>query len=396
MITFEVIRDPLDFIAIEETYTALWRESGANVFQSHAWIMAWQKHLGQGFEPVNRSDQNFELLIGIAREGDRLLAVLPMALHRYKGVKLLEWAAQSLSDNCDGFGLQVCFSPIWRAILAAAKPDIIRLKNVRPDAKAVTFLDDDGLTKIEDDLCLLIQSQWPNGTAWFNTLNKKKRSNHSRAWRRLQDMGVVEKITLRHTQTDIIERLVVLKKGWLVANKLASPLIENGPSLLIDLTAAMEKVNKLCMFVLTCDGVIVSGSVNTLHERSLMAFFAAYDPKFDAISPGITAMNEYTRDAFDTGFTEIDYLRGAEHYKFEFATGRRMLHSYALGRTLKGKATLAVFNFQRALKARKDQVKDPTQIKVGLAYHTQAGTSRMQTAEFEHASKSRTPRSDAA
>jgi CelD/BcsL family acetyltransferase involved in cellulose biosynthesis len=396
MITFEVIRDRLGFIAIEEAYTTLWGESGANVFQSHAWIMAWQKHLGQDFELVNRPKQNFELLIGVARGDGRLLAVLPMALHRYKGIKLLEWAAQSLSDNCDGFGLQVYFIQIWRAILAAGKPDIIRLKNVRPDAKAVAFLDGCGLTEIPDDLCLLVQSQWPNGEAWFKTLNKKKRNNHSRAWRKLQDMGAVEKVMLGHTQTDIIERLVALKKGWLVANKLESPLIENGPGLLIDLTAAMEKVNKLCMFVLTCNGEIVAGSVNTIHERSLQAFFAAYDPKFDAISPGITVMNEYTREAFDTGFTEIDYLRGAEHYKFEFATGRRMLQTYVVGRTLKGKVTLAAFNFQQGRKARKDQVEDPAQIKIGAAYHTQAGTSRMQTAEVEHASKSRTAHPDAA
>jgi hypothetical protein len=173
MITFEVIRDRLGFIAIEEAYTTLWGESGASVFQSHAWIMAWQKHLGQDFELVNRPKQNFELLIGVARGDGRLLAVLPMALHRYKGIKLLEWAAQSLSDNCDGFGLQVYFIQIWRAILAAGKPDIIRLKNVRPDAKAVAFLDGCGLTEIPDDLCLLVQSQWPNGEAWFKTLNKK-------------------------------------------------------------------------------------------------------------------------------------------------------------------------------------------------------------------------------
>src|ERR1700761_4645683 len=154
MIRYEVLADADRFYTMGE-WQHLWTESKASVFQSRPWLYAWYDHIALN-DRLRQVD--YDLAIGLAWDEKRLIAVLPMAVHHFKGIRLLEWAGQSLCDYCDGFGDAEQFPALWEKILTQAKPDIIRLKNVGPEAKIRPFLEQSGLRAQADDLCLLIRS----------------------------------------------------------------------------------------------------------------------------------------------------------------------------------------------------------------------------------------------
>lgn len=364
MIRFEIIEDSERFAAIHAPWQTLWTTSNGGVFQSHAWIAAWVSHAGPAFK----------LRIGVAWKDDRLVAVLPLAVRRYYGIRILEWAAQSLSDYCDCFGDLTAATSLWKMIQSRGI-DVIRLKNVGPEAKANLFLHESRLITKADDCCMQVESLWPDGSAWFRTLNKKKRSNHTRGLKKLGELGLVAVEYHRTVPVGLIEHLVALKLGWLHAHELSSPLVENGPMLLMSLAQALAAVDKLCIVLIRCGDAVVAASINAVETTHLLAFFAAYDPKYDRCSPGILLMNEYTKWAFDNGFTVIDYLRGAESYKFEFTTKQVSLFSFLGARTLRGNLVLSLYRMCNTWKKTNNLL--PKTMDSGGAYSTKAGTSRL-------------------
>jgi CelD/BcsL family acetyltransferase involved in cellulose biosynthesis len=295
-------------------------------------------------------------------------------VHRYHGIRILEWTAQSLSDYCDSFGDPMMADNLWK-IIRQRGCDVIRLKNVGPEALANCFLKELRLVTNPDDCCMQVESRWPDGDAWFRTLNKKKRGNHTRGLKLLGELGRVQVEHHSTVPAGLIERLVALKLAWLRANELSSPLVENGPILLTSLAKALAEIGKLCIVLIRCDDEVVAASINAVETDHLLAFFAAYDPKYDRCSPGIVLMNEYTKWAFSNGFTIVDYLRGAETYKLEFTTKQVGLSSFVGAQSLRGEIVLALYQiYNRWKKTNNPQVKT---MDFGGAYSTKAGTSRM-------------------
>jgi CelD/BcsL family acetyltransferase involved in cellulose biosynthesis len=104
---------------------------GATGDQSHAWIVAWALHI----------DESYQLRIGVLRRDNHLVAALPMVIRRIQSLRLLEWAAQNISEHCDGLGSPADLMAIWIAIQQAGGYDLVRLKNISRGAKAQFLID---------------------------------------------------------------------------------------------------------------------------------------------------------------------------------------------------------------------------------------------------------------
>ena len=99
-------------------------------------------------------------------------------------------------------------------------------------------------------------------------------------------------------------------------------------------------MRRLRIFLIQRAGTIIAGSVNAIDGTSMLALFATYDPEYERGSPGILLMTEYTKWALDQGIEEVDYLLGAERYKFRYANRLIKLHVVAAARTPLGWLTL--------------------------------------------------------
>jgi CelD/BcsL family acetyltransferase involved in cellulose biosynthesis len=131
------------------------------------------------------------------------------------------------------------------------------------------------------------------------------------------------------------------------------------------------------MFLIECEGEVVAGSINALQGDRLLAFFATYDPAAARASPGIMLMTHYIMWAFDNGITEVDFLRGEETYKFEFANTSVALDVFLTGRTIVGSSMLAAHRLWMVASQRftgdRGAIQKPM---IGSAYFTEKGTPR--------------------
>lgn len=366
MISCELVDDGPRFDELASTWQALWLRSGSGVFQSHYWIQAWWAS-----KPADS-----RLHIAIAWQDGKLVAALPLVVFRWRGIRILQWAAQSVSDYCDALGeSEDVVRQLWTMVDKRGGYDIVRLKNVRLDAIVRPILHDAVAPGEPSDACLQVSKQWPSGEGWFRSLNKKKRSNHSRGERMLAEMG---KISVRQIvadpPADLIARLSDLKEQWRRANGLESTC---DSAMLTALVDGLGKLGALCIVVLECNGEVVAGSINAIQGNRLLAFFAMYDPVVARASPGIMLMTHYIKWAFDNGITEIDFLRGEEVYKFEFANTVVTLDVFLGSKTVVGALMLAAHRAWNTARQKFVKSPEPAQTPaIGSAYFTEKGTPR--------------------
>jgi CelD/BcsL family acetyltransferase involved in cellulose biosynthesis len=357
------VEDGARLAELESAWSEAWLRSEASIFQSYDWIRNWWD--------LCRAD--FDLRLGIAWRAGEIIAILPLVVHRWHGVRMLEWAAQSVSDYCDAIGgSELAFEQLWNAICDKGGFNIIRLKGVRPDAAIRPALSRlIGFAERPEDGCLRVVRQWPNGEAWYRSLNKKKRSNHVRGQRILEEMGAEPRLHQITTQPSpaLISRLMDMKRQWLRANNLG---FSRDILALPVLVAALSKLGVLRIFTLRRGEEVIAASINAVQGNKMLAIFATYDSSVYRASPGIILMTAYTRWAFDHGIDVVDYLRGEEAYKFEFANDRVLLRSFVAGTTVSGKCILNGYRYlKRHLK--KPERETPG---VGSAYFTNKGNPR--------------------
>ena len=345
---FELVATPSRLAEIGPQWDRLWAGSSLGVFQSHGWVMAWWRSRPE-------SDRS-TLCIGLGWSGDQLTAIVACVTRWHRGVRVLEWAAKECSDYCDAVvdpndaRGRAAVAAVWAEMSRAGRFDIAYLSHVRPDASIRLLAGDERRKSValrpgpRADKSLQVRNYEPNGHAWFRSLNKKARNNHTRGKRIVSESGAVE-VRLYQPDDDIgavLDRMIVLKREWLVSTGQSNRLLDNDARTLRALIAELVRQGVVQVFSLDCGGAIVAASVNILHRGRMQAFFATYDPRFDRASPGTLIMVEYLIWAFDHGIAEVDFLCGEEGYKYKFANAQTDLVGYVGARTLLGRATLMV------------------------------------------------------
>ena len=358
----EVVTSGERFQALRAVWDALWTQSRSGVFQSHGWTAAWWAECAR----------YHRLRIVCAWQSDgTLIAILPLCIRRLHGIRVLEWAAQPYSDYCDVVMPAIderLLDRMWSAVTKMGGYDLMRLKHVRPDAAAMPLLSRIGHSAREE-ICLQVAREWANGEAWFKVLNKKTRNNHVRGRRILDEHGdiVFRQLDPTEPREPVVQQLIAYKRKW--EGNRDSPLVRSD-TVLVSLVEALHRMRRLRIFLIERAGTIIAGSINAIEGQSMLALFATYDPAYERASPGILLMTEYTKWAFDQGIEEVDYLLGAEGYKFRYANRRMKLHIVAASRTPLGWLTLQAERW-----IQRHQSAEPAR-EIGSAYLTEKGTPR--------------------
>ena len=338
----EIVTDPQRFAEIRPEWQQLRDRSNATVFQDHDWIAGWLNG--------TRNRKEIKLQVALAWEGTQLYGVLPCAVHRRSGLRVLTWAAQLFSDYCDcmldpavdGGDL---LPLMWDKMQQYGGFDVINLQQVKPDAQCRSFLDrlaDGGACLRQGDRqerCMRIDNHWPDGDAFFRSLNKKGRNNYTRGKRILAELGGDVRFRLVGEQEDtapIIDEIIRLKQVWLRAtDPQSAQLGADGIVLRAILDKALES-GVARIFLLETGEKIAAASINFIYSQRMEAYLTAYDAAFDRASPGTILIVDYARWSFDRGLSYVDFLRGEEAFKFRLANAETTLSSFAGARTLMG------------------------------------------------------------
>jgi CelD/BcsL family acetyltransferase involved in cellulose biosynthesis len=342
---------------VEIAWRALWARCDADIFQSHGWIQAWV----DGAAPLH-------VRIGLAWEGSALVAVFPCAVRRRNGLRQLEWAAVDASDYCDAMvdpatARRPVLEALWRAIHDAGGFDLFRLQQVRPDATVHVLLDVNsasmrGLHQEPRKVsCMRIDRLWPNGEAFFRSLNKKGRNNHTRGKRILGELG--GEVVFRAHDSDapvgpVLDRIMELKRDWLRVHDPESSLLGSGAATHRAMLEAAWRTGIMRVFLLESGDRLAAASINFLHDTRMQAYLTSYDPEFERASPGTILIVEYTKWAFDRGIDVVDLMRGEEEFKSRMTNATTLLEGFIGARTLLGRSALWAWNWRNRMQERTD------------------------------------------
>ena len=356
----EIVTDAGRLAAIRPAWQRLWKSADGYIFQSHDWISAW--HSGMA------DSRDIRLKVALAWDGDQLRGVWPCAVHRRLGLRVLNWAAQLFSDYCDclvdpAAEANRVIPSLWEAIHQSGGFDLINLQQLRPDAKCRLFLDrmaSDG-TRLQygerSERCMRIENQWPNGEAFFRSLNKKGRNNHTRGKRILAELGGEVSFRLIEPDADseaLLDEIISLKQVWLRANDPNSSLLGQDAVVLRKVLGRVLRSGMARIFLLECGGKIAAASVNFVYANRMEAYFTAYDAVYDRASPGTILIVEYSRWSFDGALRHVDFLRGEEAFKFRMANAETVLSSFAGARTLLGQVAVSGHRWLSRRRQRQD------------------------------------------
>ncbi|MCV3208649.1 GNAT family N-acetyltransferase [Mesorhizobium sp. YC-39] len=342
----EIIRSADRLAAIEAEWMHLWHRTDGLIFQSHAWVSAW-------WSTVADRDQR-ALRIGLVWNGDRLVAVMPLAIGKRRGLRFLEWAASSYTDYGDMLVAPECslsaLQDLWAQLCDAGGFDLAFLNRLLPDAAARKIFAVGASSGIRlrpnhrEEVSYRVAGHWKSGAAWLEDQSKKTRQNYRRGIKALEDIKALEEtgeVKFRLLAPDeplqpILDRLSVLKRRWLTEHSRESQLFEEGTPVLAALVDVLARAGVLRIFVLECNGVMIAVSINFIQRQVMMAFVTTYDPDYSRASPGIILIMDYIRWSIDHGLGMVDFLCGAESFKNKFATQAVTLQSVLGPRTAQG------------------------------------------------------------
>jgi CelD/BcsL family acetyltransferase involved in cellulose biosynthesis len=342
---FEVVDSAEQLAAVGPAWSALWQSLDGFIFQSHAWISAW-------WDTVPDQEQR-SLRIGLLWREERLVAVMPLAICRRKGLRFLEWAAASYTDYGDILAAPDCSDQTLQSLMShlcrLGGFDLAYLSRLLPQA-AARKLTRRGLAGVSlqpnhrQEISYRVAGEWQTGSQWFDGQSKKARQNYRRGVKLIEQTGTLRFRLMRPDEPlqPVLDRLSALKRKWLADNALQSDLYIDGAATLAALVAAIAEAGILRIFVLECQDVAIAISINFVQHGTMMAFVTTYDPDFERASPGVLLMTDYIKWSIDHGLHTVDFLCGAEPFKHRFATQSVCLTSVMGAGTIKGRIALLV------------------------------------------------------
>ncbi len=213
---------------LEAEWRLFEREHGDDVhaFQSVDWCLAW----GRTF--LEKDDGVTPFVITVRRAG-RLVLLWPLMRCRLGPLRALSWLSDPFSQYGDvltaleGAPLMAAMERAWQTIRDDARVDIVRLRHVRDDARAVPFLETFFRRAAwQDGAPWMDLTRFPSVEAYEKRYTKEQRRRRKRI-RKSLEKRFGEKLEFEFVPAgeeigENIERLVEEKRAWLTGKGLMS------------------------------------------------------------------------------------------------------------------------------------------------------------------------------
>ena len=178
------------------------------------------------------------------------------------------------------------------------------------------------------DPYISLPSSWDQ---FLINLRKKDRHELKRKFRRLENSGEIS-YPLFDNQAGDLDTALDHFLNLMAQSKeeKAVFLNEERKHFLRILTRSMSKKNMLRLFFLEIDGVKVSTTMSFAHNNKLYLYNSGYDQEYRSLSVGLLLKAQNIRYAIEAGFTEFDFLRGNESYKYHLGGVDRKLYRFLI------------------------------------------------------------------
>jgi CelD/BcsL family acetyltransferase involved in cellulose biosynthesis len=315
----EILRSPEALAAREGAWWHLVaRASAATPFQTPGWLLAWWRHLGHG-----------QLAVIAVREGERLLALVPLAVVGEGAHRRLAWVGAGISDYLTALVDDARADEAWPLVergLGEVLREVgrARLENVPegdPLLERLASADHPwGCRRVEDAICL-----------WGELPDAHELERHPRAsakareaTRRLARVGPVTFTSFgadeiaRHSElrAPLLESLFELhtrerrargEDGALTAAAVRAHHREAAE--------ALGRRGALRLYALSHGGETIGVVYAFVFRARLWMYQGGFSPAHARFSPASILLEHARRSARADGARVMDFLRGDEAYK---------------------------------------------------------------------------------
>jgi CelD/BcsL family acetyltransferase involved in cellulose biosynthesis len=306
-------------------------------FLLHAWLLEWWRHYGN----------EGELAVHVGYRNGRLVAALPLCLHRHHGLRVLSFIGgdTALADLllADSEGPQVAAAVAERA--AASGQDFADLAGLPAGSRLVAALDPSALNLIERSEAPVLDLSPGWDEIYRTRLTSRRRNHHRRRRRQLAEAGRVD-VEVARTPAELevaLEDAFELHRlrwdGRPDGSGFASPVGQRFQRAAIQALAAVDIPR---IVTLKIDGRPVAFHYYFALEGRMYVHRIAFDPAYARLSPGLVNTLDAIEQAAAEGLTKVEFLGGAERYKIELADHLEPLYQgFGLAGSVRGKAAVA-------------------------------------------------------
>jgi CelD/BcsL family acetyltransferase involved in cellulose biosynthesis len=337
-----VIEHEADFETLERPWSALAAACRAHPFQDFAWARAW-------IHTIGRTDGR-QLRIATLWDRTRLLGVLPLVRSRYFGIHLLEWVGARAADYCDALihpslNAGSALLMLWNAVAARRDYDVIRLGQVRDDAKINALFTAVGVNPwIETrEETYFIPVRCKSGEEWLQAQGAHARKQTRYDVRHLAKAGFEYYVWKSPDPYErIVEALIAQKSAWM-AHQGLGPLLSHreGANFLRECIAEMAARGILHLSAFRSRTEFAACHLGFYQHGVLYGYMPTYDPQWGTYSAGAAIRDAFVMWACDHGVQRVDLLRGAGCYKLRYKPEHEWLQTLVIPRGLIGRVCLA-------------------------------------------------------
>jgi len=292
----------------------------AGPFCDHPWSVAWWRALGGGRR----------LRVLVARDGAEIRGIAPLfeeLEHGRRVWRLLGSAgggADALELLCEDESIR---EALVRSIVTAPdRPDLLQWDDLRSDAPLIATtgrLGGDAI-EVEPRFCCPYISLTGDWEALLRRLPRRETLGRRERWLAALPGLRIE----RHTQPDEVRPLLELFLSLHEARWRADGGSQAFPDRrLVGFHRALVPVlaaeGALALWSLSVCGRTVAMAWTLEDGRRTLYYQSGMAPEWSTRSPGLVLLARVVRDAVERGQEELDFLRGNEAYKYEWATGER-------------------------------------------------------------------------
>lgn len=329
----EVARTRAELGAIAAAWSALdGRATGATGFQSYHWCSTW-------LDACDACGRPEEFRILTVRVGDDLVMLLPLAIERSWGTRILHWLGEPLAQYGDALCEPDEDFARW---LDAAQQEIARWRDI--DVVRFVRLRDDGALRHanivrnsryqETQVAPFVRLSTATGGGWLGNRKKSLR----RRMKRLHAMGEVSFALLDDPsdRLEAAETALRLKHVWLTSKGMISFGLSHKATHAFVLAAAERGLLKVA--VLRVGDRVAAVELGFTCGTTYRSLIGSYDPEFAEGSPGHMLIGHMLDHCASLGLDTYDFLAPNDGYKEEWATGGTTVTSGFHAVTAKGAA----------------------------------------------------------
>jgi CelD/BcsL family acetyltransferase involved in cellulose biosynthesis len=326
----------------------------ATPFSSPAWGQAWLEHWGRDAVPR---------LVAVY-DGDRVVGLAPLALHRHGPVRLLRVLGEDPSDHWNVLAAErELREPVTRAVgqaLAGAREtwDALVLSRLPPEPDIRPALEAAGLRVHPRPPAPYPSLSLPRSfDDYLRSLPQRRRTNLRRRLRHLDEgeLTLLE-ITEPAELGPAMERWHQLRVGqWDRRGKQMLEMHREArfPALLSAALARLVPAGMAWVWELRRGERLAGSYVNFLDESCFYQYLGGFDPEYAELGIGRIVTAHAIRRSIERGLERYDFGLGGGDFKYSFGAEDRLSPAYlCTSRSPRSRAFGALMEARRRLRER--------------------------------------------